>query len=383
MNARDRHTLCALLAEPTAPFREARILAWAEGFLAEAGVPAFRDPAGNLVVGAASRAEYLARVRRRTREPLRVFVAHTDHPGFLVTRRLGPARLAARWFGGGPVKHLIGAKVWIADDSGYVGAGRLAAVRLTRSGRGIAAVEVRLDTALPASIPARSLYGGLAFRRPCWIGGQRLYTKAADDLVGVFAILHTARALTAPRREHFLGLLTRAEEVGFVGAIRHFELGWLANANRPLLVISLETSRTLPGAEIGRGPVVRLGDRRTVFDPHGLKVLEAVAARTLPHAHQRRIMDGGTCEATAALAFGLPAVGLSVPLGNYHNEGFEGGPDCRGARGPAPEFVHLDDVAGLLKLCRALMQPGLPWDRPWRRLCRRLEANAARLARRL
>ena len=37
-------------------------------------------------------------------------------------------------------------------------------------------------------------------------------------------------------------------------------------------------------------------------------------------------MDGGACEATAALASGIPAIGISVPLGNYHNESFEGAP---------------------------------------------------------
>jgi len=117
---------------------------------------------------------------------------------------------------------------------------------------------------------------------------------------------------------------------------------------------------------VGNGPVVRLGDRRTVFHPGYLEVLTGVALKELPKRHQRRIMDGGTCEATAAIAYGFPAIGVSVPLGNYHNEGFEGGPDCRGARGPAPEFVHLDDIDGMRKLCRALMLSGLPWQTPWK-----------------
>jgi hypothetical protein len=60
--------------------------------------------------------------------------------------------------------------------------------------------------------------------------------------------------------------------------------------------------------------------------------------------------------------------------GMKHFYCFEGGPDCRAARGPAPEFVHLDDIEGMLKLCRAMMESGLPWDRPWkiqRRLMRK------------
>ena len=76
-------------------------------------------------------------------------------------------------------------------------------------------------------------------------------------------------------------------------------------------------------------------------------------------------MDGGTCEATAATVYGIPCVGISVPLGNYHNQSFEGGPDSRGELGPAPEFVHMSDIAGLQTLCHALLTPKLPWKTPW------------------
>jgi len=204
-----------------------------------------------------------------------------------------------------------------------------------------------------------------------------LYTRAADDLVGVFAIVSTAidlhrRNAGAP----FIGLLTRAEEVGFVGAVQHFELGWLAAAKRPLVCVSLEASRTLPGARVGKGPVVRLGDRRTPFESGALQVLSEIAEKVLPKAHQRRLMDGGACEATAATAWGLPTVGITLPLGNYHNQGFEGGMDCPRAEGPAPEFVHLDDVNGELKLCRALMASGLSWSDPWQKMRIRLVKNA-------
>ena len=57
-----------------------------------------------------------------------------------------------------------------------------------------------------------------------------------------------------------------------------------------------------------------------------------------------------------------------MPLGNYHNQGFQGGPDCIGHEGPAPEFVHKKDVEGLLTLVRALASPGLSWSDPWNTL---------------
>lgn len=367
MNDCQYQLLLDILAQPTAPFREEHVIATVSRALEEAKVPFFADPVGNLVVGAGSHKEYLRLAREKSAEPLRVFIAHMDHPGFHGVEWLGAHRLEARWHGGAPVKHLAGARVWLADNNGWAGSGTLAKVRLTASKRTIDTAEVRLDT--PLALPAKTLYGGFQFRAPVWRRGRRLYTKAADDLVGVFAIVAMAREIFRRRaaRPPFLGLLTRAEEVGFIGAIGHFELGWLdqSRGRRPVVCVSLEASRTLPGAAVGKGPVVRLGDRRTVFQADGLKVLADIAERVLPGRHQRRIMDGGTCEATAATVYGFDAIGLSVPLGNYHNQGFEGGPDCPRPDGPAPEFVHLDDIAGELALCRALLKPGLPWSSPW------------------
>ncbi|NBX77138.1 MAG: hypothetical protein EBQ92_11335 [Proteobacteria bacterium] len=191
------------------------------------------------------------------------------------------------------------------------------------------------------------------------------YTKAADDLVGCFVAIETAKKAAKLQSRKFIGVLTRAEEVGFVGCIAHFELGWLKSAKRPIVVVSLETSRTLPGAIVGKGPVVRLGDRAGVFSGSAIEVLSQIAQRKLPKKFQRRVMDGGTCEATVAVANQVPALGISIPLGNYHNQGFEGGPDCRGPEGPAPEFVSLSDIKGMLALCEGLLEDDLPWEDPW------------------
>jgi len=370
MNARRYALLAELLQQPTAPFREEHVVATVVRALETAGVPHFQDPVGNVIVGCESRAQYLRLVRQKDDEPLRVFIAHMDHPGFHGVRWISESRLKVKWHGGSPVKSLAGSRVWLATRNGLWTEGKIARVRLLKSGHALDSAEVRIALAHNGTKPsASSLYGGFQFRALVWRAGKKIHTKAADDLVGVFAIVSTAMDLfqrsSGKKPMPFLGLLTRAEEVGFVGAISHFELGWLAQARRPVVCISLETSRTLPGAFVGKGPVVRLGDRRTTFDPDYLKTLSDIAEKQLPKRHQRRIMDGGTCEATAATVYGLPAIGISVPLGNYHNEGFEGGPDCRAARGPAPEFVHLDDIAGMLKLCQALMRGRLASKKPW------------------
>lgn len=388
MHKRDYSFLTTLLQQPTAPFREEHVVTAVQQRLEQARVPFFRDPVGNIVIGCYSRTDYRRLVRESSREPLRLFIAHMDHPGFHGVRWMSSTRLKIKWHGGSPVRHLAGSRVWLAHAGGDWAEGRLGQVKLLKSGNAIDTAEIRITAAAERSrIPADKIYGGFKFRAPVWRAGNKIYTKAADDLVGVFAVVNTAIALEKRRVKKpapFLGLLTRAEEVGFIGAIGHFELDWLSDARRPVLAVSLETSRTLPGAIVGKGPVVRLGDRRTVFHSGYLKLLSDIAQRTLPGKHQRRVMDGGTCEATAAITYGLPAIGLSVPLGNYHNEGFEGGPDCRAQRAPAPEFVHLNDIDGLLQLCDALMRKHLPWDKPWEnqyRLLRRRLGGYRRLLR--
>lgn len=364
--------LLNLLAQPTAPFREMHIARYVTEALSASSVPFFIDPIGNIIVGVASERAYINLLQQKLHDPVRLFIAHMDHPGFHGIKRISSKRLQIKWHGGSPVRHLAGAAVWLADDHAWLGSGRLSNVKLLPSKRALDRAEVLVDENTAAALPDEisKLFGGFRFRAPVWRQGKKLYTKAADDLVGVFCIIAMAKRFFAANQRkkrdlNFIGLLTRAEEVGFIGAIGHFELDWLSQSRRPVIAVSLEASRTLPGAIIGKGPVVRLGDRRTVFDANGLKLLTDIAERTLPGKHQRRIMDGGACEGTAATAYGVPAIALSVPLGNYHNQGFEGGPDCANSEGPAPEFVHLDDIAGQLELCMQLLNPKLSWSAPW------------------
>ena len=344
--------------------------------LDSASVPYFMDPIKNLVIGVSSQAEYLRLLKKRDPEPVRIFIAHMDHPGFHGLSWKEPQELEIKWHGGSPTQHLEGARVWIAGASGWIGEGRLKNPQLTPSKKALdtATVFLPVETCEKISqgkLRLSSLYGGFSFRSPWWQEDKLIYTKAADDLVGSFAIASIALELWGKKRRSqsappFLGLLTRAEEVGFIGALGHLNLGWMRSSQRQIVCISLETSRTLPGAEIGKGPVVRLGDRFTVFSSGSLQVLSKVAQLNLANNHQRRIMDGGTCEASATSVFGYNSIGISIPLGNYHNQNFEGGSDSGLLHGPAPEFVHTDDIEGLLKLCQGLLKPHLSWSDPWK-----------------
>lgn len=290
-----------------------------------------------------------------------------DHPGFHGLRWLARGRLAVRWHGGSPVRHLEGSALWVSDGRTYKARARLEEAVLARHGQAVARAILRVEDEGAARPRAHHLFGGFAFPRPLWRQGRRYYGRALDDLAGVFCLLATRLVSSPAQARHFIGLLTRAEEVGLLGAVGHLHLGWWQKARLPVLAVSLEASRTLPGAEIGAGPIVRLGDRRTPFDAGACQILTELAQGELDR-FSRRIMDGGSCEGSAAMAFGLPTVGLAVPLGNYHHQGIEGGPFCRGHLGPAPEFVDAGDLAGVLWLARALMRPGLPWHDPWARV---------------
>ena len=66
------------------------------------------------------------------------------------------------------------------------------------------------------------------------------------------------------------------------------------------------------------------------------------------------------------MASGFPAIGISIPLGNYHNQSFQGGPESRGQDGPAPEFVDIEDIKGMMKLCVGLVEKPFSSETPWK-----------------
>src|SRR5205823_7835023 len=113
-------------------------------------------------------------------------------------------------------------------------------------------------------------------------------------------------------------------------------------------VLSLECSKALVNAPQGDGVIVRVGDRMTIFAP-ALSESLRVAAERSGVRHQRKLMDGGACEATVFCAAGFRASGLAVPLGNYHNASDAG-------RGIAPETVLADDWLAEVQLLVALAE---------------------------
>ena len=300
----------AILARPTAPFHEASVRAAIVGLLAGcAGVAVSEDAFGNLI------AHYRGAGESRT--PVYAFCAHMDHPGW-VTPDLAnddgeaPTR---QFLGGVPASYLDANRERIRDFGPFA----------------------------MWDLPECELRDGLVHSRAC------------DDLIGCAVIVATLETLD--RTAHAggcYGLFTRAEEVGFGGAIEMAKDGWLRDAG--VTVISLETSAERPPAKMGAGPIIRVGDRQSVFDHNVTAELVAAAAEADVSA-QRCLMSGGTCEATAFRLYGVRCGAMCVALGNYHNCG----PDNR----IEAEFVSLADVEGLVALCTRLVQrpgPGLESD---------------------
>jgi putative aminopeptidase FrvX len=288
-----RQTLVSILRRilrtPTAPFHEYHMAATIRDCLA--GLPHVSiepDAFGNLI----------ATYRRGRSKPRLAYCAHLDHPGWV--KKPGGGADEREFLGGVPADRLDKCPVkWFGEFGMW-------------------------------DLPAFDLKDGIVHSRAC------------DDLVGCAEIVALFHELE--RREAEVtcyGLFTRAEEVGFVGAI-HLAKSWpLPDGVR---FVSLETSAPRGGAVIGAGPVVRVGDRMSVFDDE--IVAELLAAATEEKITvQRALLDGGSCEATAMQLYGIRSAGMSVLLGNYHNCTPEGGIDV--------EYVSLADVAALVELITA------------------------------
>lgn len=288
------------------------------------------DPYGNLLI---------TQKGRRRAAPV-IAVAHTDHPGFVVVDVQG-REVSVEFRGGVRKEYFDGARIELFDTEDRPHRGALSKFDHDR-GRGTITLAHQAPL-VPGDI------GRWSFGKNRGGAGERFaLAPACDDLAGVAAALAALdRSRDLSSRRHFGVLLTRAEEVGFVGAIGAARNGTLVEGTR---VLSIECSRSFPESPLGGGPVVRVGDASSVFD-HDLTNVIAEAAKGAGLTHQRKLMAGGSCEATAFLAYGYPATGLCLPLGNYHNMGnLDQVEQGKGMATPLPEVVSIADFHGLIDL---------------------------------
>lgn len=319
-----------LTSVPTAPFREAavskKVLEW------------IRENLGVRARVRRLRGGFIVSYRGAGKGPALCLAAHLDHPAFdllKITRTGATARLR----GGLPPHLLAGAAVEafpaVPKDNRPLARGVIG----PRPKKDGGAWTIRWDEPLKKGV--KPDFAVLALPA-CDVKDGWLRSRSVDDLLGCAISLEAMRRLAKTRAKVNLAvLLNRAEEVGFVGALDMIRSGALSPRDSYL---SIESSRELPGSEPGKGPTIRLGDKATAFDPNLTALLDDAgeALRKRGGKVQRLRLTGGTCEATAYLAFGLEAGGVAVPLVNYHN-GW-------GADAVAPEMVRLTDVEGGVKL---------------------------------
>ncbi|MBI4718032.1 MAG: hypothetical protein HY763_09530 [Planctomycetes bacterium] len=330
--SRNHQLLCDLLSLPTAPFAESAVVAYVRAFCEARGLEATPDAAGNLLV-------HLRQGRRRVARPVCI-TAHLDHPGFVASAMGRGGRLTAYWRGGVPPEYFVGRAVRFAVDGRWV-RGRIRSIRtVIRNGQRRVDTALLLGVARPVPVGAVGMWD---FGDPV-IRGTRIYARACDDLAGAAAMLcclDTLVTLEHPCEAYFL--FTRAEEVGFIGAIAAARARTIP---RRCVVVAMETSSERPHARMGDGPILRVGDRASAFTPAATAYCHRIA-RGLQRADrgfvfQRKLMDGGTCESSAYCTLGYEATGLCIALGNYHNVNAR-------RRTLGPEYVDLRDFDNVVK----------------------------------
>ncbi len=357
----DISTLSELCNVPTAPYAEAYAAACVRSWAAEPQrrnkILVQSDAVGNLHLlyqcGSPGRSEL-------------VLEAHLDHPGFLVEKILPDGTLEAIFRGGVKPSSFDRAavRIWhpecplaLPHDTAQKPVGLWIPTRVLSVQPAIGNQPLRVilakpdgpaaDSILPGSIGMWALPDALTI-------GRLFAARVCDDLAGVAVGLYVLDELIARGAAvNVRLLLTRAEEVGFAGA--------LAVASRGLIpasscIIGIETSMAMAHVPQGRGPVIRVGDKSLTFSPALTRFLSmqagGIADTDNSYLYQRQLMDGGTCDSSAFAAFGYDTAAVCLALGNYHNMAQLQMNAAIPTAGPhiAAETIHLDDFFGLVRL---------------------------------
>lgn len=381
-----RRILHDLVNLPTAPFVEGEVIDYIRRFVGRRPALSIApDRFGNLLVTYDPRRGRAAAKKSRASKshagirPI-LFAAHMDHPGFLAGEQIDAKHMRAEWNGWVMASYFKGTGVR------FFSAGRWVKGRITevipvaqpKGSRGRAAAGARNTPAdnPPAGVivrvdgPVESGSPGMWDLPDAAVKDNRIYCRVCDDLAGLAAILAMLDAICRkPISTTTYAFFTRAEEVGFAGAL-------CAVADRTVprnaVVVAVENSKAITGVSLGAGPVLRVGDKASVFTPAATAycqvAAEALAARDKSFVFQRKLMDGGTCESTAYCHYGYEATGICLPLGNYHNMDQE-------RKRIAPEFVDVRDYDNLVKWFVALAQAPAtqPYDGSHPGLAKRLD----------
>ncbi|WP_200761527.1 hypothetical protein [Poriferisphaera corsica] len=338
---RHERLLIELTSLPTGTGKEHAVVRYLYDWVARrAWVSMKRDKWGNVLLGLKG---------RRAKRPV-VLTSHLDHPAFVVYEvKDGGREVWAEFRGGVHNDYFVGTKVrwWSRVE------GELDKIKCEQF-EGKDSYQTLIDLKETKRGEVAEVFdadekNGQMFKQAkiCFLAKNKVKTgdlltwdlreskvvrcklnaRVCDDLAV------TAASLTCFERwyernknklkeaHHVQVLFTRAEEVGFIGAMGACQSGLIADDAR---LIALENSKSIPGdSPQGAGPIVRVGDATSTFG-HELNYRISQIAKQLTgedetFQYQRKLMPGGSCEATAYQCYGYQTTCLCLPLVNYHN----------------------------------------------------------------
>ncbi len=338
-----------ILPCPTAPYSESLPAQAVRAWCKERGWRVKEDTAGNLVVRVPG---------KKGGRPSIAFEAHLDHPAMVVTSVKRDGAVAATFYGGHPGERMPGGKVHLWSPDGKESAKAIvefAGKKNLKTG----GLSLRLRLSSKRGIAPRKGWIG-EWDLPLRLTKKKIRNVVCDDLAGVASILAGLDlAWRSGMEKPALAYFTRCEENGFVGCLQGIHL---KSFPKEVPVVVLECSPKLPNAQPGDGPIARVGDRLSIYDPKLLQRIEdageELKRRVSSFLWQRKLMDGGACEATAYCSAGYASAGMALALTNYHNV-----PDDRKG-GPAHEEVNRCDqenlVLWLATLCLGRKKGAVP-----------------------
>ncbi|HLS28771.1 MAG TPA: hypothetical protein VK041_08990 [Opitutales bacterium] len=347
MKISDEHDLQLLLeltAIPTAAGREHRVINYIEKWvIARDDLTLQTDEHGNLLI-----------TQKRKKDeggPAPVFLtAHLDHPAFVVRRVIDNENVELEFRGGVRDNCFPEKEIEIFDRSDRIYRGKIVDFQETEPFRIVTAQLYEETSQIEPGDIGRWYLSGTGGQPE--LKGDLFHSPACDDLAGVAAAMIVLNNLRKRDGfEHVGLLLTRAEEIGFVGAIGAAKS---ESVSKDVRLICLEMSRSFNDSPIGAGPILRVGDFTGVFSRNLTnqfsQILREHEKQNPDFRWQRKLMPGGTCEATVFAEYGYPTACFCLPLGNYHNmidaSLPEGSPPTGGI---GAEFISINDFRGLIE----------------------------------
>ena len=312
-----------IMSQPAVAYHEQYVNAAVVDICREYGLAYKHDQFGNIHVNVSN---------GRKGKPV-YYVAHMDHPGFeVVSGSRTKENLKVRFLGGVPKSYFKkGSKLKFYP-------GEIPGTLISEL-KGNKVYSVKLSNAYKTR-PEFGVWDIPAFDN-C---GDQISGRACDDLMGLTALMAGLISFkNSGQKGRVLGLVTRAEEVGFHGALAAAAAKTIPSNG---LYVSLENSKELPPVKMGKGVVIRSGDRLSQFDSNGVyflsRVAEDLGKKSTSFKFQKALMPGGACEATGFQHHGYRVAAMCIPLGNYHNCGLK--------NKIVQEYVSLSDTVSMAQL---------------------------------